>query len=119
MLGGNRLPNTEMVSAMTRKETKLSIPSNDIKSHIGVVLDPPSEPQKRRKPWYRTLYVQVLIAMAIGIALGHWSPVLAVEMKPFGDGFIKLVKMVIAVVIFCTVVSGMAGMKDMKSMGRI
>jgi aerobic C4-dicarboxylate transport protein len=97
----------------------LNIPSNTIESHAGVALEPPTEPMKRRKPWYRILYVQVLIAMAIGIALGHWSPVLAVEMKPFGDGFIKLVKMVIAVVIFCTVVSGIAGMKDMKSMGRI
>ena len=97
----------------------MSISSSDIQPHAGVVLDPPSEPTQRRKPWYRILYLQVLIAMALGIALGHWSPVLAVEMKPFGDGFIKLVKMVIAVVIFCTVVSGIAGMKDMKSMGRI
>lgn len=108
-----------MVFTIRRKETKLSIPSSDVKLRTDEVPDLPFELLKRRKPWYRILYVQVLIAMTIGIALGHWSPSLAVEMKPFGDAFIKLVKMVIAVVIFCTVVSGIAGMKDMKSMGRI
>src|SRR5258706_8004521 len=97
----------------------MSVLSNDIKSSEGVVPGPLPASTRKRKPWYRILYVQVLIAMALGIALGHWSPLVAVEMKPFGDGFIKLVKMVIALVIFCTVVSGIAGMKDMKSMGRV
>jgi aerobic C4-dicarboxylate transport protein len=63
--------------------------------------------------------VQVLIAIALGVALGHFWPAVAVEMKPFGDGFIKLIKMVIALVIFCTVVSGIAGMDDMKKVGRV
>src|SRR6201987_2797026 len=74
---------------------------------------------RHRKPFYAVLYIQVLAAIGVAIALGHFWPTVAVEMKPFGDGFIKLVKMLIALVIFCTVVSGMAGMRDMKSMGRI
>ena len=77
----------------------MSILSNDIKSSEGVVPGPLPASTRKRKPWYRILYMQVLIAMALGIALGHWSPLLAVEMKPFGDGFIKLVKMIIAPVI--------------------
>src|SRR6267154_461509 len=72
-----------------------------------------------RKPWYRILYVQVLVAIALGVALGHFWPAIAVEMKPLGDGFIKLIKMIIALVIFCTVVSGIAGMQDMKKVGRV
>src|SRR6266446_10667313 len=72
-----------------------------------------------RKPWYRILYVQVLVAIALGVAVGHFWPATAVEMKPLGDGFIKLIKMVIALVIFCTVVSGISGMQDMKKVGRV
>ena len=74
---------------------------------------------KPRKPWYRVLYVQVLIGIAIGIVLGVLWPKEAVAMKPFGDGFIKLIKMVITLIIFCTVVSGIAGMKDLKKVGRV
>ncbi|MCG5234263.1 dicarboxylate/amino acid:cation symporter [Xanthobacter oligotrophicus] len=72
-----------------------------------------------RKPFYKILYVQVLFAIAVGIALGHFWPTLAIQMKPLGDGFIKLIKMLIALVIFCTVVSGIAGMESMKKIGRI
>src|SRR5258706_10249684 len=72
-----------------------------------------------RKPWYRILYVQVLVAIALGIAAGHFWPATAGEMKPLGDGFIKLIKMVIALVIFCTVVSGISGMENMKKVGRV
>ncbi|MDE1173089.1 MAG: dicarboxylate/amino acid:cation symporter [Parvibaculaceae bacterium] len=68
---------------------------------------------------FKHLYVQVLIAIAIGIALGIFYPALAVDMKPLGDGFIKLIKMVIGPIIFCTIVSGIAGMRDMKSVGRV
>jgi len=63
--------------------------------------------------------VQVLIAIALGVALGVFYPSNAVDMKPLGDGFIKLIKMMIAPVIFCTVVSGIAGMENMKKMGRV
>ncbi|MGO4171879.1 dicarboxylate/amino acid:cation symporter [Bosea sp. TAF32] len=71
------------------------------------------------KRWYNILYVQVLIAIAAAIVIGHFWPSIGVEMKPLGDGFIKLIKMVIALVIFCTVVSGIAGMSDMKKVGRV
>jgi aerobic C4-dicarboxylate transport protein len=74
---------------------------------------------ERQKPWYRILYVQVLVAIVFGIVLGHFWPATAVEMKPLGDGFIKLIKMVIALVIFCTVVSGISGMENMKKVGRV
>jgi aerobic C4-dicarboxylate transport protein len=74
---------------------------------------------KVRLPFYRQLYVQVFIAILIGVALGHYDPQLAVKMKPLGDAFIKLIKMVIGPIIFCTVVSGIAGMGDMKKVGRV
>jgi aerobic C4-dicarboxylate transport protein len=72
-----------------------------------------------RKPFFTLLYVQVLAAIALAIVLGLFWPSIAVDMKPLGDGFIKLIKMVIALVIFCTVVSGIAGMSDMKKVGRV
>ncbi|MDP3673268.1 MAG: dicarboxylate/amino acid:cation symporter [Telluria sp.] len=72
-----------------------------------------------KKPFYKILYVQVLFAIVCGALLGVFHPSLAVDMKPLGDGFIKLIKMIIAPVIFCTVVAGIAGMQDMKKIGRV
>jgi len=72
-----------------------------------------------RKPWYRVLYVQVLIAVAAGIAIGYFFPDLGKSLKPLGEGFIKLVKMMIAPIIFCTVVHGIASMGDLKKLGRV
>jgi aerobic C4-dicarboxylate transport protein len=72
-----------------------------------------------RKPFYKILYVQVLFAIAVGILLGHFWPQTGVDMKPLGDAFIKLIKMIIGPIIFCTVVSGIAGMRDMKKVGRV
>ncbi len=72
-----------------------------------------------KKPFYKILYVQVLFAIVVGILLAVFDPGLATKMKPLGDGFIKLIKMIIAPVIFCTVVSGIAGMQDMKKVGRV
>jgi aerobic C4-dicarboxylate transport protein len=71
-----------------------------------------------RKPLYRSLYVQVLFAILIGVLLGHFYPESGAAMKPLGDGFIKLIKMIIAPIIFCTVVVGIAGMEDMKKVGK-
>ncbi|MEN9473909.1 MAG: hypothetical protein RIS48_629, partial [Pseudomonadota bacterium] len=71
-----------------------------------------------RKPLYKSLYVQVLAAVTIGVLLGHFQPELGAQMKPLGDGFIKLIKMIIAPIIFCTVVVGIAGMEDMKKVGK-
>lgn len=70
------------------------------------------------RPLYRSLYFQVVVAIVIGILLGHLYPDLAKQMKPLGDGFIKLIKMLIAPIIFCTVVVGIAGMEDMKKVGK-
>lgn len=72
-----------------------------------------------KKPFYKVLYVQVLFAIFCGVMLGIYLPTDAVAMKPLGDGFIKLIKMIIAPVIFCTVVSGIAGMQDVKKIGRV
>jgi aerobic C4-dicarboxylate transport protein len=75
----------------------------------------PSAKPKRR--FFSHLYVQVLAAIAIGVLLGHYYPDLAVQMKPLGDGFIKLIKMIIAPIIFCTVVHGIASMSNLKAVG--
>src|SRR4051794_30031161 len=72
-----------------------------------------------RRPWYSILYVQVLIAIALGVLLGHWYPDAGKAMKPLGDAFIALIKMMIAPVIFCTVVHGIASMSDLKKVGRV
>jgi aerobic C4-dicarboxylate transport protein len=74
----------------------------------------PALPQR----WYKSLYVQVLIAIAIGVLLGRYFPEAATKFKPLGDGFIKLIKMMIAPIIFCTVVTGIAGMENMKAIGK-
>jgi aerobic C4-dicarboxylate transport protein len=70
------------------------------------------------RPFYRSLYFQVITAIVIGVLLGHFRPDLGEAMKSLGDGFIKLVKMIIAPIIFCTVVVGIAGMEDMKKVGK-
>lgn len=77
---------------------------------------PQAKPAKL--PFYRSLYLQVICAVVIGVALGHFYPSVGAEMKPLGDGFIKLIKMMIAPIIFCTVVVGIAGMEDMKKVGK-
>ncbi|KPC33019.1 C4-dicarboxylate transport protein [Pseudomonas syringae pv. cilantro] len=71
-----------------------------------------------RQPIYKSLYFQVIVAIVIGILIGHFYPDTGKALKPLGDGFIKLIKMVIAPIIFCTVVSGIAGMQNMKSVGK-
>ena len=77
-----------------------------------------SKPLRKQK-FYEILYVQVIFAIVVGILLGHFMPELGTDMKPLGDAFIKLVKMIIAPVIFITVVTGIAGMNNMKTMGRV
>jgi aerobic C4-dicarboxylate transport protein len=75
-------------------------------------------PTVPRKPFYQSLYLQVVVAIVIGVVLGYAAPSTAEAMKPLGDGFIKLIKMMIAPIIFCTVVVGIAGMEDMKKVGK-
>ncbi|MEA2980673.1 MAG: aerobic C4-dicarboxylate transport protein [Alphaproteobacteria bacterium] len=74
---------------------------------------------KASRPWYRVLYIQVLIAIALGIVIGHFFPETGKALKPLGDGFIALIKMMIAPVIFCTVVHGIGSMSDLKKVGRV
>ena len=78
-----------------------------------------THPPIQRKPVYTSLSAQVLFAIIVAIALGAISPARAIAMKPLGDAFIRLITMIIALVIFCTVVSGIAGMEDMKKVGRV
>ncbi len=72
-----------------------------------------------KTPLYRLLYVQVLVAIALGAAVGHFAPEFGAALKPLGDAFIKLVKMIIAPVIFVTVATGIAGMRDLKAVGSV
>jgi aerobic C4-dicarboxylate transport protein len=72
-----------------------------------------------RCPWYTVLYIQVLIAIAVGVLIGYYFPSTGVALKPLGDGFISLIKMMIAPVIFCTVVHGIGSMRDLKKVGRV
>ena len=72
-----------------------------------------------RRAWYRQLWVQVLVAMAVGVVVGHFYPEAGQRMQPLGDGFIKLIRMLIAPIVFCTVVLGIAKMGDMSKVGKV
>ncbi len=72
-----------------------------------------------KKPLYKDLFFQVIVAILLGVALGYFNPKAAISMKPLGEGFINLIKMMIAPIIFCTIVSGVAGMDNMKQVGRV
>ena len=76
-------------------------------------------PHAKKKPFYTSLSFQVLAAIAIAIALGYLRPLQAIAMKPLGDAFIRLITMIISVIIFCTVVTGIAGMESVKKVGRV
>ncbi len=79
----------------------------------------PAPATAARTAWYRHLYVQVLIGIALAVVVGNFFPDTGVNMKPLGDLFIKLIKMMIGLVVFCTIVSGVAGMGSMKKVGRV
>ena len=79
----------------------------------------PTTEHERKKPFYANLWVQVLIAIAAAVVFGYLSPAKATAMKPLGDGFIRLITMIISLIIFCTVVSGIASMQDRKKVGRV
>jgi aerobic C4-dicarboxylate transport protein len=80
---------------------------------------PAPELAPRIRPWWRQLYVQVIAAIILGVAIGHFQPETGAALKPLGDGFIKLVKMVIAPVVFLSVVSGITGMRSVGGVGRV
>jgi len=74
---------------------------------------------KSKKPFYTTLWAQVVFAIGIAVAFGYFNPARAIAMKPLGDAFIRLITMIITLIIFCTVVSGIAGMQSLKKVGRV
>jgi aerobic C4-dicarboxylate transport protein len=76
-------------------------------------------PRSSKKPFYRSLWGQVLLGVALAIVFGYLRPHAAVAMKPLGDAFIRLISMIITLIIFCTVVTGIASMQDMKKVGRV
>src|ERR1035437_6290811 len=78
-----------------------------------------SSGRKRKGPLYTALWFQVCVAISLAIALGYFSPARAVAMKPLGDAFIRLITIIVTPIIFCTVVSGIAGMHDLKKVGRV
>src|SRR5256885_15595775 len=78
-----------------------------------------TKPTPRKKPFYKSLSFQILVGVAIAIVLGYGSPSAAVAMKPLGVAFIRLITMIITLVIFCPLVPGIAGMEDMKKVGRV
>jgi aerobic C4-dicarboxylate transport protein len=92
----------------TESTTALSLPS-----------PPTAAPGSAGKPLYANLWFQVMVGMALALVMGYLSPTKAVAMKPLGDAFIRLITMVITLIIFCTVVSGIAGMQDMRKVGRV
>src|SRR5690348_5481999 len=80
---------------------------------------PATLPPARTRRWYSSLWVQVTVGIALAIIFGALSPTRAVAMKPLGDAFIRLITMIITVMIFCTVVTGIAGMQDLRKVGRV
>ncbi|MDX1974831.1 MAG: C4-dicarboxylate transporter DctA [Rickettsiales bacterium] len=79
----------------------------------------PQEASLTKKAWYRSIYFQVIVAIILGIGFGHFHPEMAATMKPLADGFIKLVKMIIGPIIFCTIVHGVAGSDNLKQVGSV
>jgi aerobic C4-dicarboxylate transport protein len=77
----------------------------------------PASPNARPKRIYESLWVQVTVGIAIAVLFGYLSPTHAVAMKPLGDAFIRMVTMIITLLIFCTVVTGIAGMQDLRKVG--
>jgi aerobic C4-dicarboxylate transport protein len=82
-------------------------------------ISPPGRVAEPKKPFYKNLWIQVLAAIVLALLLGHLYPAKAIAMKPLGDAFIKLIAMVITLIIFCTVVSGIANVQDIKKVGRL
>ena len=86
---------------------------------VSTATESETSPRSGKKPFYKGLSFQVLVGVALAIVLGYVSPATAVAMKPLGDAFIRLITMIITLVIFCTLVTGIAGMEDMKKVGRV
>jgi len=90
-----------------------------VRTQSGATRVTAAKPASPRKPWYAVLYIQVLIAIFTGILIGRFSPKTGVALKPLGDAFVGLIRMMIAPVIFCVIVQGIAGMADIKKVGKV
>ena len=88
-------------------------------STTQVSIPQPDPPAPRPKRFYTSLWVQVSFAIVAAVVFGYLSPTQAIAMKPLGDGFIRMITMIITVMIFCTVVTGIAGMQDLRKVGRV
>ena len=86
---------------------------------MGIEMEEAEAPFKEKMPFYRVLYFQVIVAIIIGVLLGHFYPSIATDMKPLGDAFIKLIKMVIGPIVFLTVVTGISSIGDMRKVGKV
>ncbi len=95
------------------------VPSSSQVDEAGAAKPDTPKQSSRRIPFYRALWVQVSIAMVAAVVLGYLAPTRAVAMKPLGDVFIRLISMIITLMIFCTVVTGIAGMENLKKVGRV
>ncbi len=104
---------TYNMRATSRAARCLRMPLHTPPAHVESLAPP------RRLPLYRQLYFQVVVAIVLGAVLGHFQPEFAASLKPLGDAFIKLVKMIIAPVIFLTIVTGIAGMTQLRTVGRV
>lgn len=91
---------------------------NPLPASVQAKANPPPV-VKVKQPFYRVMYIQVLMGIVVGVIVGHFWPTFAADLKPLGDAFIKLIKMIIGPVVFCTVVTGIAGMRDLKKVGRV
>lgn len=116
----DRISSGRTMGAVLSSEEELQ-PGEDERQIMMNIVAHPAQPARipARRPWYAHLYVQVLAAIVAGVLVGHFAPATGEALKPIGDAFIKLVKMIIAPVIFLTIVTGIAGMRDLGSVGRV
>jgi aerobic C4-dicarboxylate transport protein len=105
------------VTAFSKMEKGTSAKGNTTRERGNPVNE--ENAKRKRGPWYRVLYVQVLIAVVLGIAIGHFVPKTGMALKPLGDAFVALIRMMIAPVIFCVIVQGIASMSDLKKVGTV
>ena len=110
---------SRQASRAALKTTGSNLPDENMSDEIMSTPTPEPAPAPPRKRFYTSLWVQVSVAIVIAVIFGYLSPARAVAMKPLGDAFIRMITMIITVMIFCTVVTGIAGMQDLKKVGRV
>src|ERR1700758_2689674 len=116
-----RRPPSAVPRRRSRAEAAQTEPCTDLRATrtMSTIATQPVSSTPRRKRFYTSLWAQVSVAIVIAVLFGYLSPAHAVAMKPLGDAFIRMITMIITVLIFCTVVTGIAGMQDMRKVGRV